>query len=99
MEDLIILSIHQGMPARQSTIGLTDVERNLYKDILLAQNVPGVDVIVTGHAHQGTERALVSNGAIIVSTPQDLALIDARKGVSMFKQENINEAKNLLGTI
>ena len=34
--DLIILSIHQGMPARQSTIGLTDVERNLYKDILLS---------------------------------------------------------------
>ena len=33
--DLIILSVHQGMPARQSTIGLTDVERNLYKDILL----------------------------------------------------------------
>ena len=65
--DLIILSVHQGMPARQSTIGLTDVERNLYKDILLAQNVPGIDVIVTGHAHQGTDRALVSNGTIIVS--------------------------------
>ena len=66
--DVIILSVHQGMPARQSTIGLTDVERNLYKDILLAQNVPGIDVIVTGHAHQGTDRALVSNGTIIVST-------------------------------
>ena len=66
--DLIILSVHQGMPARQSTIGLTDVERNLYKDILLAQNVPGVDIIVTGHAHQGTDEALVSNGTIIVST-------------------------------
>ncbi|HJM59808.1 MAG: multifunctional 2',3'-cyclic-nucleotide 2'-phosphodiesterase/5'-nucleotidase/3'-nucleotidase [Gammaproteobacteria bacterium] len=66
--DLIILSIHQGMPGRQSSIGLTDVERNLYKDILLAQNVPGVDVIVSGHAHQGTSEALVSNGTIIVST-------------------------------
>ena len=66
--DLIILSVHQGMPGRQSSIGLTDVERNLYKDILLAQNVPGVDVIVTGHAHQGTSEALVSNGTIIVST-------------------------------
>ena len=54
--DIIILAVHQGMPGRQSTIGLTDVERNLYKDILLAQNVPGVDIIVTGHAHQGTER-------------------------------------------
>ena len=66
--DLIILAVHQGMPGRQSTVGLTDVERNLYKDILLAKNVPGVDIIVTGHAHQGTEKALVSNGTIIVST-------------------------------
>jgi 5'-nucleotidase len=66
--DIIILAVHQGMPGRQSSIGLTDVERNLYKDILLAQNVPGVDIIVTGHAHQGTDKALVSNGTIIVST-------------------------------
>ena len=66
--DIIILAVHQGMPGRQSTIGLTDVERNLYKDILLAENVPGVDIIVTGHAHQGTDKALVSNGTIIVST-------------------------------
>ena len=68
LTDLIILSIHQGMPGRQSSIGLTDVERNLYKDILLAKNVPGVDVIVSGHAHQGTPKALISNETIIVST-------------------------------
>ena len=66
--DIIILSVHQGMPGRQSSIGLTDVERNLYKDIQLAQNVAGIDIIVTGHAHQGTDKALVSNGTIIVST-------------------------------
>ena len=28
-------------------------------------------------------------GAIIVSTPQDLALIDARRGVAMFKRVNV----------
>src|SRR5262249_12309744 len=28
-------------------------------------------------------------GAVIVSTPQDLALIDARRGVSMFKRVNV----------
>ena len=28
-------------------------------------------------------------GAVIVSTPQDVALIDARKGVAMFKKVNI----------
>ena len=26
------------------------------------------------------------SGAVIVSTPQDLALIDARRGIAMFKQ-------------
>ena len=66
--DLIILSIHQGMPGRQSSLGKADVERSLRKDIMLAKNVPGVDVIISGHAHQGTPKALVSNGTIIVST-------------------------------
>jgi ATP-binding protein involved in chromosome partitioning len=28
-------------------------------------------------------------GAVIVSTPQDVALIDARKGVGMFNKVNI----------
>ena len=66
--DLIILSIHQGMPGRQSSLGKADVERSLRKDIMLAKNVPGIDVIISGHAHQGTPKALVSNGTIIVST-------------------------------
>jgi len=66
--DLIILSIHQGMPGRQSTIGLSDVERALYKDIDLASKVSDLDIIVTGHAHKGTEEALESNGTLIVST-------------------------------
>jgi ATP-binding protein involved in chromosome partitioning len=34
-------------------------------------------------------------GAVIVSTPQDLALIDARRGVAMFKRVNVP----LLGVI
>jgi ATP-binding protein involved in chromosome partitioning len=29
------------------------------------------------------------SGAVIVSTPQDLALIDARKGLNMFKRVNV----------
>lgn len=66
--DLIVLLIHQGVPGRQSSIGSADVARNLQKDIELAQKVPGVDIIVTGHAHQGTPQPLVSNGTLIVST-------------------------------
>ncbi|MBP6002386.1 MAG: bifunctional metallophosphatase/5'-nucleotidase [Pyrinomonadaceae bacterium] len=66
--DIIVLLTHQGIPGRQSSTGSVDVARNLKRDIELAQNVPGIDIIVTGHAHTGTPKALVSNGTIIVST-------------------------------
>ena len=66
--DIIVLLIHEGIPGRQSSKGSTDVARNLQKDIDLATKVQGLDIIVTGHAHQGTPEALVSNGTIIVST-------------------------------
>ena len=66
--DLIVLLIHEGIPGRQSSKGTTDVNRNLQKDIELAKKVKGLDIIVTGHAHQGTPEALVSNGTLIVST-------------------------------
>jgi 2',3'-cyclic-nucleotide 2'-phosphodiesterase (5'-nucleotidase family) len=66
--DLILLLVHQGVPGRQSSTGSVDVARSLQKDIELAQRVPGVDILVTGHAHQGTKEPLISNGTIIVST-------------------------------
>jgi 5'-nucleotidase/UDP-sugar diphosphatase len=66
--DLLILLVHQGVPGRQSTSGSTDVARNLKRDIELAAKIPGIDIMITGHAHQGTPQALLSNGTIIVST-------------------------------
>ena len=66
--DIILLLVHEGIPGRQSSTGSADVARNLQKDIELAQRVPGIDILVTGHAHQGTKEALISNGTIIVST-------------------------------
>jgi ATP-binding protein involved in chromosome partitioning len=33
--------------------------------------------------------AMLMEGAVIVSTPQDVALVDARKGVAMFKKVDI----------
>lgn len=66
--DLIILLVHQGVPGRQSSTGAVDVARNLARDIELAATVPGIDLMITGHAHQGTPEPLVSNGTIIVST-------------------------------
>ena len=66
--DLIVLLVHQGVPGRQSSTGAVDVARNLQRDIELAQTIPGIDILITGHAHQGTKEPLISNGTIIVST-------------------------------
>jgi len=38
---------------------------------------------------ESAERKLMALGAVIVSTPQDVALVDARKGVAMFKKVDI----------
>ena len=66
--DLIVVLIHEGIPGTQSSGGTGDVLRNHEKDIQLAKDVSGIDVMVTGHPHSGTPEALVSNGTIIVST-------------------------------
>jgi len=66
--DLIVLLAHQGIPSRQSSTGTSDVSRNLQADIDLANKVSGIDIIITGHAHQGTPQPLLTNGTLIVST-------------------------------
>lgn len=66
--DLIVLLIHQGIPGTQSSQGEKDVARNHARDIEIAKNVSGIDVMVTGHPHSGTSEPLISNGTIIVST-------------------------------
>ncbi|HMP31176.1 MAG TPA: bifunctional UDP-sugar hydrolase/5'-nucleotidase, partial [Saprospiraceae bacterium] len=66
--DIIILLAHQGIPGRQSSTGSEDVARNLQKDIDLASKIEGLDIIITGHAHQGTPEPIIANGVIIVST-------------------------------
>lgn len=54
-------------------------------DFLLVDLPPG-----TGDIHLSILQALPITGAVIVSTPQNVALADARKGVAMFQQESIN---------
>ena len=66
--DLIVLVTHIGIPGTQSTTGEADVARNHSHDIQLAKDVPGVDIMVTGHPHSGIREPIVSNGTIIVST-------------------------------
>lgn len=44
----------------------------------------------TGDVHLTIVQAVPLTGAVIVSTPQEVALADARKGVNMFQMPNIN---------
>ena len=53
-------------------------------DILVVDMPPG-----TGDAQLTLAQNVPLKGAIIVSTPQDLALIDARRGLAMFKKVNV----------
>lgn len=43
----------------------------------------------TGDAQITISQRLALSGAVIVSTPQDLALLDARRGVTMFRKVNV----------
>ncbi len=66
--DLVVLLVHEGVPAKQSSLSSVDVERSLQKDIELAQSVDGLDILITGHAHVGTPEPIVAGDTIIVST-------------------------------
>lgn len=54
-------------------------------DFMLLDLPPG-----TGDIHLSIMQAMPVTGAVIVSTPQEVALADAKKGVAMFQQDSIN---------
>ncbi len=62
---------------------LRDVEWGAL-DVMVVDMPPG-----TGDAQLTMAQQVPLKGAVIVSTPQDLALIDARRGAAMFKRVNV----------
>ena len=54
-------------------------------DFLLIDLPPG-----TGDIHLSIMQSLPITGAVVISTPQNVALADAKKGVAMFQQDSIN---------
>ena len=54
-------------------------------DYLVVDLPPG-----TGDIHLSLVQSIPLTGAVIVSTPQEIALADAKKGVNMFQMESIN---------
>ena len=61
-------------------------------DFLLIDMPPG-----TGDIHISLVNDIPMEGAVIVTTPQNVALSDVEKGVSMFRNENIN--KKIFGLV
>ncbi|MCQ2142661.1 MAG: Mrp/NBP35 family ATP-binding protein [Bacteroidales bacterium] len=61
-------------------------------DFLLIDMPPG-----TGDIHISLVHDIPMDGAVIVSTPQAVALADVEKGVSMFRNENVN--KRIIGLV
>jgi ATP-binding protein involved in chromosome partitioning len=53
-------------------------------DIMIVDMPPG-----TGDAQLTMAQRVTMTGAVIVSTPQDIALLDARRGVSMFERTRV----------
>jgi ATP-binding protein involved in chromosome partitioning len=53
-------------------------------DVLLVDMPPG-----TGDAQLSMSQQVPLAGAVIVSTPQDIALLDARKGLNMFRKVDV----------
>jgi ATP-binding protein involved in chromosome partitioning len=53
-------------------------------DVLVIDMPPG-----TGDAQLAIAQHVPLKGAVIVSTPQDIALIDARRGIAMFKRTEV----------
>ncbi|WFD42569.1 hypothetical protein MPSI1_001215 [Malassezia psittaci] len=53
-------------------------------DVLVIDMPPG-----TGDVALSLSQLVMVDGAVVVSTPQDVALIDARKGITMFNKVNV----------
>ena len=54
-------------------------------DFLLIDLPPG-----TGDIHLSIVQSLPLTGAVVISTPQNVALADAKKGIAMFQQDSLN---------
>ncbi|KAN0064352.1 hypothetical protein ACQY0O_002547 [Thecaphora frezii] len=70
-------------PSSSSSAGTT-TEQDDWLDVLVIDMPPG-----TGDVALSLGQLVKVDGAVIVSTPQQVALVDARKGVSMFDKVNV----------
>ena len=79
----------------KSVIWRGPLVQRMVRDMLQKTAWPGLDVLVidlppgTGDVQLSLVQRAVLDGAIIVSTPQDIALIDAARGLEMFRRLDV----------
>ncbi len=92
---LQVMSIGYLVPEDAATIWRGPMVMSAIEQLLKDVNWSNLDFLVidmppgTGDAQLTLSQRVQLSGAIIVSTPQDLSLIDARKGLNMFKKVNV----------
>ncbi len=93
---LKILSIGFFVKPEQATVWRGPMASNALKQLITEANWGELDYFVidtppgTSDIHLTLMQTLDIAGAIIVSTPQKVALADARKGVDMYRNDKIN---------
>lgn len=91
-----ILSIGFFVNPQQALVWRGAVASNALKQLITDANWGELDYFVldlppgTGDIHLTLVQTLGITGAIVVTTPQEVALADARKGISMFTGEKVN---------
>ena len=91
-----ILSIGFFIKPEQATVWRGPMASNALKQLITEANWGDLDYFIidtppgTSDIHLTLMQTLDITGAIIVSTPQKVALADARKGVDMYQNDKIN---------
>ena len=92
---LVAMSMGFLVPPDIATVWRGPMVTNALRQMLRTVEWGELDVLVidfppgTGDAHLTLAQTVPITGAVIVSTPQDIALIDARKGVKMFEKVEV----------
>lgn len=91
-----ILSIGFFVKPEQATVWRGPMASNALKQLITEANWGELDYFIidtppgTSDIHLTLMQTLHISGAVIVSTPQKVALADARKGVDMYQNEKVN---------
>ena len=94
-KDIACMSIGFLVDVDQPMIWRGPMVQSAIRQFLIDVDWPELDVLIvdmppgTGDAQLTMAQKVPLSGAVIVSTPQDIALIDAKKGIEMFRQTNV----------